>query len=265
MRYASALEVVCLRLPLLHAALGSAGLHGEGLLQHRAPAGALTLEPANPPVLQAFRDANFPSWGGSIIRGSAGDRHSHHLFAAAFTRGCGLDGWVTNSVVIHAVASNASGPFVFHDIALPIYHCNPQIVQHTDGTYLLFAAGAINASLELPCNATTGRPIGSGPAGPWTKTAMYTSHSLYGPWALHKPPQPKAFQVLQRVNAVTGVAKVPKANESMVTYLGLYASASACRDSVRLAVLAGTFFSAFAWFDGSAGTTNYKHQCYGAK
>ena len=196
-----------------------------------------------------------------MIRGAKGDPHRYHLFTTVFTNGCGLSGWTTNSIIVHSVADSASGPFTFHDTALPIYHTNPQVVQHTDGTYLLFAAGAINASLELPCR--DGAPVRAGPAGPWTKTAMYTSKSLYGPWKLHKPAQPQPFAVLPGINAVSDVASTPRGNESTIVYLGIAESAGACRDRVKSLLRNGEVTAtSWSWFDGTAGTGSYRNQCY---
>jgi hypothetical protein len=57
---------------------------------------ALSLKPAAPlkPASQLFLNASLQSWGGNVVRGDATDPHAYHLFAAAFTNGCGLAGWV---------------------------------------------------------------------------------------------------------------------------------------------------------------------------
>ena len=58
-----------------------------------ASAYVVPLRPAPLPAVQVYRNASMWSWGGSVI--FVGGRY--HIYAAAFTEGCGLSAWETNS------------------------------------------------------------------------------------------------------------------------------------------------------------------------
>ena len=150
---------------------------------------ALLLLPAPVASKQLFLNHSWPSWGGTIVRGIAGDtQHPYHLFAASFANGCGLDGWIRNGVVVHATAPQPAGPYTFHDVALPVFQHNPHAVKHPDGTYLLFGIGqANNASWECPCKdgkpmMPDGQPATDADAAPVNHAQLHVSQSPYGPW-----------------------------------------------------------------------------------
>lgn len=109
----------------------------------------------------------------------------YHLFAAAFTNGCGLAGWESNSEVIHAVSNHGpAGPFAYHDTALVPWHHNPQAVQAPDGTWLIYSIGQTNASWALPCKAH--KPVGTA-RKQLPRVEVHYSSSLCGPWTLLRP------------------------------------------------------------------------------
>ena len=149
---------------------------------------ALVLDAAPPASKQLFHNHSWPSWGGTIVRGTANDSHPYHLFAASFANGCGLYGWIRNGIVIHATASTPAGPYTFHDVALPVFQHNPHAVKHPDGTYLLFGIGqANNASWECPCHdgrpiMPDGKPATDADAAPIDHAQLHISRSPYGPW-----------------------------------------------------------------------------------
>jgi hypothetical protein len=94
----------------------------------------LKLAPAAPLSQQLYRNSSLSSWGGNVLHaGDEGDIYAYHLFAAGFTNGCGLSGWESNSFVLHAVSQSPVGPFEFHDVALPVWHHNPQAIRAPDG------------------------------------------------------------------------------------------------------------------------------------
>ena len=80
-----------------------------------------------------------------------------HLYASAFSEACGLNAWTTNSEVIHAVGTSAVGPFVFRDVALPVYHHNAQPAVAPDGTFLIFAIGMDPQGGIANCSASEQR------------------------------------------------------------------------------------------------------------
>lgn len=197
-----ALQAAALASPQLPAAMGAGGVAPAAIdpeLPLSEPAiaagggsartpDALLLLPAPPVSQQLFLNHSWPSWGGTIVRGIAGDEHPCHLFAASFANGCGLDGWIRNGVVVHAVAPRPAGPYTFHDVALPVFQHNPHAIKHPDGTYLLFGIGqANNASWECPCKdgrpmMPDGKPATDADAAPINHAQLHVSKSPYGPW-----------------------------------------------------------------------------------
>ena len=127
-------------------------------LQLCKAADILSLEPADVPTSQALWDTKISTWGGSVIQ----QNDSFHLFAAEFVDNCTVGQWTTNSRIVHAVASSPSGPFKLADgaaaVAVPIWAHNPEVVRHTDGTYLLFSIGRPNAT--VPCKCPSPIPAG---------------------------------------------------------------------------------------------------------
>ena len=67
------------------------------------------------------------------------------MYASAFTLGCGLHAWETNSEIVHLVSTAPDTPFVFHDVVLPPWHHGVGVTRHLDGTFLMFTMGGTNA------------------------------------------------------------------------------------------------------------------------
>ena len=152
-------------------------------------AGALLdLEPAPPPASQAFWNTSLDTWGGSVIEDGDG---RYHLYAAAMAGGCGLAQWGTNSFVMHAVADNPAGPFArvpgAAGTAVGVWAHNPQVVRHTDGTFLMFTISKGNATDPCLCSE---KPVPPGFCprprwDPWVEsTQLHYAGSLDGPWTL---------------------------------------------------------------------------------
>eukprot|EP00036_Acanthoecidae_sp_10tr_P014772 CAMPEP_0206291816 /NCGR_PEP_ID=MMETSP0106_2-20121207/3311_1 /ASSEMBLY_ACC=CAM_ASM_000206 /TAXON_ID=81532 /ORGANISM="Acanthoeca-like sp., Strain 10tr" /LENGTH=841 /DNA_ID=CAMNT_0053722381 /DNA_START=158 /DNA_END=2683 /DNA_ORIENTATION=- len=103
---------------------------------------------------------NVSSWGGNALLGDDGQ---WHLWVSEFVNGCGLSSWLSNSVITHAVAPNATGPFVKADRALGIFSHNvmPLRAPPSFGTgarpYYLFHLGNGISGPLLP----SGSPGGS--------------------------------------------------------------------------------------------------------
>ena len=148
----------------------------------------LELLPAAPTAAQAFwanESAPLDTWGGSVVQDDAG---KFHLYAAAMAKGCALAQWATNSYVLHAVSESPTGPFRrpagAAGTAVPLWAHNPQVVRHTDGTYLLFSIGAVNAT--QPCECPQPVPRGFCPRPkiyPWAdEIQLHFADSPDGPW-----------------------------------------------------------------------------------
>ena len=66
------------------------------------------------------------SWGGSVVKSSNG---SFHMFVAEMANSCGLNTWVTNSIIVHAVASAPEGPYQKREVVMPPFAHNPTALQ----------------------------------------------------------------------------------------------------------------------------------------
>jgi hypothetical protein len=70
---------------------------------------------------KASGDYNFSttftaSWGGEAVRGD--NDTDWHIYAASFDNDRGLGSWLSNSRVVHGVASSPTGPYRLSDVAL---------------------------------------------------------------------------------------------------------------------------------------------------
>jgi len=157
------------------------------LVARPAAAYSMTFGPSALPLIQQpYYNASMWSWGGSVVEVPGDPKNRYHMWAAAFTEGCGLSAWESNSQVIHAVSNDPLGPFAFTDVAVPVWAHNPQAVVANDGTFLLFTLGFSEAVRAANCSAA-----GAGGAArsrldghpPETMT-LHSSESPYGPWDL---------------------------------------------------------------------------------
>ena len=90
--------------------------------------GVLDLAPATRGSGYNLTSAGTSSWGGRIVRDPA-DAGLHHLFAAEFTGGCGLDDWAPFSRIIRATSKDgAAGPYVFASEVAKTFAHNPTVV-----------------------------------------------------------------------------------------------------------------------------------------
>ena len=133
------------------------------------------------------------SWGGNVLRGDDG---VWHMFAAELINHCNMEFWLGNSRVIHAVANSSTGPFVRHDVVLPVWAHEPNVVRDpTSGEWVMFASslpGGTAANVaRRPCDclAQTGHPrAGDSCNGDrdWAvklETYMLHASSPWGPWS----------------------------------------------------------------------------------
>jgi hypothetical protein len=149
----------------------------------------LDLLPAPPLNISTYRNGTWSSWGGSVIYVPEDPTYAYHLFVAFFTQECGLGSWTTNSEVIHAVSiSDPLGPYTFYDVAVGVFAHNPQIIRHTDGTFLLWTIGMSPQSPESNCTPKDSDDFSSFPptTPPLSHGAELVeqrwSKSPYGPW-----------------------------------------------------------------------------------
>jgi hypothetical protein len=131
--------------------------------------------------------ANASTWGGNAIYYEG----QFHLYVAEMSNNCTLAQWGSNSRVVHAVASNAEGPYARVDVALPTWAHNPQ-VSHVPGggfggadLFALWHIGGGNGPVDggalCAANGTVLRvappPLAGGASSP-----VHVSNSPFGPW-----------------------------------------------------------------------------------
>jgi hypothetical protein len=132
---------------------------------------------------------NATTWGGNAIFFDG----AWHLFVAEMVNGCSLGQWGTNSQCVHAIADNAEGPYLKHDVALPVWCHNPQISYVPGGGYggadlwALWHIGSGNGGDPANCSsgvevtaAAGGEPNSSPATVPGS--SLHVSNSPYGPW-----------------------------------------------------------------------------------
>lgn len=175
----------------------------------------MNLGPAAGPYQKAsvFYNSSMWSWGGSVIEAPEDPTWRYHIFAAAFINNCGLSAWEYNSEVIHGVANDPAGPFTFLDVALPVWHHNPQIVRQKDGTYTIYTI-AYNTT-ENTANCTHSDDLASLLEGghPAEMMSLHSSSSLYGPWDL------------VNLNIFSGTNPSPWVNEDGSVYVASHSRA----------------------------------------
>ena len=117
----------------------------------------LDLGPAPPDG--AVRRSGWSTWGGSPIRAADG---RIHLFLSQMANQCSLGTWQNNSLVVHAISDNITGPYTINEdeLVLPPFHHNPSVQRAPDGTYLIYCIGAMAGSCpDGPSSNCTGETI----------------------------------------------------------------------------------------------------------
>ena len=86
-----------------------------------------------------YRQQNVSSWGGSVIF----DGGTYHMFVEEIVNNCGLDTYVRNMRVVHAVSkSSAAGPYTPANLVANFSASTPHAVRDpANGDWLVFATG----------------------------------------------------------------------------------------------------------------------------
>lgn len=118
-----------------------------------ADCGVLDLRPAK-------RDGGYnrtaegtSSWGSRVIPDPE-DKNLHHLFAAEFAHGCGLDYWAPYSRIIRAESRDGpAGPYTFAAEVEGTFAHNPTVVYSpADKEYLMYYIGCKTEVVEDKCS-----------------------------------------------------------------------------------------------------------------
>lgn len=96
----------------------------------------LNLGPAA--LSNGYRRPGVSSWGGSVIR----DGDKYHLFVEELVNGCGLNTYVRNMRIAHAVSNTAAGPYTPVNLVTNYSASTPHAVRDpATGDWLVFATG----------------------------------------------------------------------------------------------------------------------------
>ncbi|TQV93627.1 hypothetical protein IF1G_07359 [Cordyceps javanica] len=101
------------------------------------------------------------SWGSRIVSDPS-DAGLHHLFAAEFAHGCGLDYWAPYSRIVRAESRDGpAGPYTFAEEVAGTFAHNPTVVYSAaDDEYLLYYIGC---ETEVSAARCTGKRFTCGP------------------------------------------------------------------------------------------------------
>lgn len=133
------------------------------------------------------------SWGGSVLRGDDG---MWHMYAAEITGGCGMNVWLSNSRVVHAISTDPeSVPFTFAGEVASVFAHEPIAQRAPTGEYVIWFTAVLPPS-KPPVNGgkmCRGCSNGRSPASCGTDanrnastplpTYMVYSSSPNGPWS----------------------------------------------------------------------------------
>jgi hypothetical protein len=137
------------------------------------------------------------TWGGSVVRADDG---TFHMYAAMMTDNTTLQSWLTNSVVLHAVApaGHPEGPYEPADIALAprspphffdsVMIHNPDAKRTRDGTYVIFYDGSSRPPADAGVGAAGGSSSGINPIILRQNIGLATAKSPAGPWTRQAAP-----------------------------------------------------------------------------
>ena len=118
------------------------------------------------------------------------------------SRHCGIHRWVTNSVIVHAVADSPLGPYTRQEEVFPLFSHNPVAARAPTGEYVLFFEHYDGDASDAPvCNCSDGNSYSGEPGceneiGSGQNKSLYSffswSKSPSGPWS--KPTSLKRLQ-----------------------------------------------------------------------
>jgi hypothetical protein len=138
-------------------------------------------------LLYLSLDGAVVSRGGSVLKADDG---KYHIWAASFTKNCGINEWDTNSQIVHATASAPDGPFGATDVVWPVWSHNPTVTRAPTGEYVMVFVmnRTLPAGVEFICangSVVHNSSVTSHPAIP-NINYMSTAQSPEGPWS---PPE----------------------------------------------------------------------------
>eukprot|EP00035_Acanthoeca_spectabilis_P005488 m.114299 g.114299 ORF g.114299 m.114299 type:complete len:474 (-) comp13048_c0_seq2:65-1486(-) len=133
---------------------------------------------------------NMSSWGGAAVQVNG----QWHLWASRLDNHCGIQSYLLNSRVVHAVSTSDSplGPYEERESVVPPFAHEPDVVRAPTGEFVLIStAGSLGNYTGKQCQCTTGATsppcgcdnschsfaptisIATDPDGPWNTTLVW--------------------------------------------------------------------------------------------
>ena len=88
------------------------------------------------PIASDCSGERFGSWGGSIWADDV-DVGKWHMFAARMKHSCGINSWLTNSIIVHAVSNDVLGPYLEQDVVWDAFAHEPCVTRASDGRWVM--------------------------------------------------------------------------------------------------------------------------------
>ena len=150
--------------------------------------GELSLLPVDRAVLgfnPQAGGANMSSWGGGAWLSGG----QWHLWASRLDNHCGINSYLLNSRVVHAVAPAVTGPYVEAESVVPPFAHEPVVARAPNGSFVLMTVhGPLKNFPECVCTDGTSRgcsgcnnschpaqpvlSVADSPLGPWRSTSV---------------------------------------------------------------------------------------------
>ena len=145
---------------------------------------------------------NTSTWGGGVAFDTLSNQY--HMYSALISKGCTLDQWLTNSLIMHSISESPhpEGPYTPVDIAIgqrenfwdSLTLHNPTIARDpVDGTWLLYYIGnnPNNETKSVDCGGGDPVPVRADQLPVETlsqRIGLATSKSPSGPWLRRDTP-----------------------------------------------------------------------------
>jgi hypothetical protein len=124
---------------------------------------------------------------GDSAEGRRFQQYEYHMYYSELERSCGINSWLSNSVVRHAVASEPAGPYRPRPgLVWPIFSHEPTLATAPTGeTVMFFTHNPTPVTIAGTCNCSTGNSTADCPTDwdkargrDWRKPLLtYTSHT----------------------------------------------------------------------------------------
>lgn len=108
----------------------------------------------NAGLQSSINGERYTTWGGGVVYDSMSKKY--HMIAAEMENSCGMDVWLSNSRIVHAVSSKVDGEYVRQEVVKggDLFSHEPNIVKALDSNELVvyYTHNYPPATFKYPCN-----------------------------------------------------------------------------------------------------------------